>query len=177
MSHAIEVARHKDTVYARVVGLGNFNNAGPFREFVDAMIQSGARTVVIDMAQCAGLDSTFMGTMIGFMTCPLSKGEEAASLHESAVKVMVVNQTPATKRAMESLGLPAILSIKDEPVSVPALQLERLREDWLDENKRVRLIKQAHEHLVALDKSNESKFGPFLKLLLKDQTGRAESGA
>ena len=177
MSHAIEVARHKDTVYARVVGLGNFNNAGPFREFVDAMIQTGVRTVVVDFAQCQGLDSTFMGTLIGFMTCPLRQGEDTQELHESAVQVMVVNQTPATRKAMDSLGLAALLKIKNEPVAAPGIPLQRLREDWLDEKKRVRLIQQAHEHLVKVDKANEEKFGPFLKMLLKETPQGPQTGA
>ena len=168
MGHAIEVARHGDTVYARIVGLGNFNNAGPFKEFVDAMIQNGVRTVLIDMKDCAGLDSTFMGTMASFLSCPLSVEGASQSMAGSAVRVTIVNQTPPTERAMKSLGLPAILDVRNDPVEVPQIKLERLREEWIDANKRVELIKKAHEKLVEIDKTNEAKFGPFLAMLLKD---------
>lgn len=175
--NAIDIARHDDTVYAMISGLGNFNNAGPFREFVDCMIHEGVRNIVLDLAHCTGLDSTFLGTLMGFMTCPLAAGGDAQAAHESAVRVTVVNLTPVTDRAISSLGLKGVFDVRSTPVQVPALKLRRLRDGWEDPKLRVRLIREAHEHLVALDKANAERFGPFIQALLNAQKHNGESGA
>jgi len=175
--NAIDIARHGDTVYAAIVGLGNFNNAGPFREFVDCMIHEGVRHIVLDLMQCTGLDSTFLGTLMGFITCPLQAGGDLQSAGESKVQVTVVNLNPVTDRAISSLGLKGVFDVRDTPVAVPALKLRRLRDGWDDPALRVRLIREAHEHLVALDKANADRFGPFIQMLLKDQASRGDSGA
>jgi anti-sigma B factor antagonist len=177
MANAIDVARHENTVYALVVGLGNFNNAGPFREFADAMIHSGARNIVIDLGQCTGLDSTFLGTLMGFLTTPLHPGGPAQDCANPAVHVTLVNLTPVTDRAITSLGLKCILDVRDRPVEVPPLNLRRLRDGWDNPEQRIMLIKEAHEHLVRHDQGNREKFGPFIQMLLKDLGGGATTTA
>ncbi len=163
MAGYIEIARVGGAVYAKVVGLGNFNNAGPMRDYVEAALNEGIRGVVVDLAQCTGLDSTFMGTLWGFSTfpfCDTSKPEPVA--------VTVVNAVPSTLRAMTSLGLPKVLHVKDAPVDPPAVSLERLREGWQDRRARTKLIHDAHKHLVKGDKENEARFAPFLAALVKE---------
>ncbi len=168
MPHQILVALHKNLVYAKIVGLGNFNNAGIFREFMDNIIRKGVAYVIIDMSSCQGLDSTFMGTMMGLLSCPLQEGGKPQELQSSNVQIKVVNPTQATKKAMHSLGLHTILNIQDDFIDIPDLKLKPLKEGWTDKQARVRLIQEAHEHLVRLDKNNQARFGPFLSMLLED---------
>ena len=171
MSNGIEVARNQDTIYTRIVGLGSFNNAGPFRAYVEAMLQDGARRVIVDMAACTGVDSTFMGTLMGFLTCPLAPEGHTQKLSDAQVRVLVVNQTPPTRRAMESLGIHRILDVREDPVPAPSIPMQRLRDDWADAKARVKLIKEAHEHLIELDPGNYAKFKPFLDMLTRDMEG------
>ncbi|GIK52910.1 MAG: hypothetical protein HPKKFMNG_01509 [Planctomycetes bacterium] len=163
MAGYIEVARVAGAVYAKVVGLGNFNNAGPLRDYVEAALASGIRGVVVDLDTCTGLDSTFMGTLWGFTTYPVENSSDC-----QCVAVTVVNATPTTLRAMSSLGLPKVLHVKDVHVDPPAVTLERLREGWQDRRARTKLIHDAHKHLVKGDKENEARFGPFLAALVKE---------
>lgn len=159
MAGYLEAARTKDAVYVRAVGLGNFNNAGPLREYCEKAFAEGVRNVIIDLADCTGLDSTFMGTLMGFI---------AYEADGSAVAVSVVNATPPTMRAMSSLGLPKILHVRDEPVAVPECKLERLREGWQDKRRRTLLIRDAHVALMRADKDNEARFAPFVEALCKE---------
>lgn len=160
MAGYVEVAKVSGAVYAKVVGLGNFNNAGPLREYMEAALNNGIRGVVIDLAQCTGLDSTFMGTLIGLRDYEVSGDQKPC--------VTVVNATPITLRAMTSLGLPKMLHVKTDPVDPPATQLERLREGWQDRRGRTKLVYEAHKHLVKNDKENEARFAPFLAALVKE---------
>lgn len=156
MAGTIEAARTQDAVFVRVTGLGNFNNAGPMREYCEKAFEEGLRAVIIDLGPCTGLDSTFMGTLMGFLCldCP--------------VAVTIVNATPATMRAMNSLGLPKILHVKPEPVRVPECRLEALREGWQDKRRRTLLIRDAHIALMQHDKENEARFAPFVAALVKE---------
>ncbi|MBZ0137067.1 MAG: STAS domain-containing protein [Planctomycetes bacterium] len=158
MAGHIEAARTKEAVYVRVAGLGNFNNAGPMREYCEKAFNDGIRNVIVDLAQCTGLDSTFMGTLMGF----LGYGD---GRHYS---VTVVNATPSTMRAMSSLGLPKILHVKEDRIDFPDCKLTRLREGWQDKRRRTLLIRDAHVALMRADHENEARFGPFVEALVKE---------
>ena len=158
MAGHIEAARTKEAVYVRVVGLGNFNNAGPMREYCEKSFGDGILNVIVDLAHCTGLDSTFMGTLMGF----LSFGDG------NRFSVTVVNATPTTMRAMSSLGLPKILHVKENPIRFPDCKLVRLREGWQDKRRRTLLIRDAHVALMRTDKDNEARFGPFVEALVKE---------
>jgi anti-anti-sigma regulatory factor len=160
MAGHLEAAKTKEAVYIRVIGLGNFNTAGPMREYAEKAFEEGARCVIVDLAQCTGLDSTFMGTLMGFIGADGGQGDP--------VVVSVVNATPPTMRAMNSLGLPKILHVRDEPVKVPQCKLEQLQEGWQDKKRRTLLIRDAHIALMKADKENEARFGPFVAALVKE---------
>ena len=163
MAGYLEVARTEDAVYVRVTGLGNFNSAGPLREYCELAFNDGRRCVIVDLAQCTGLDSTFMGTLMGFTVWGT-----AAPGADKAVAVTVVNATATTMRAMSSLGLPEILHVKREDIDFPPCKLQRLREGWQDRRARTRLVRDAHLHLIHADKENEARFGPFVAALIKE---------
>ena len=158
MAGHLEAACTKEAVYVRVVGLGNFNNAGPLREYCEKAFAGGLHNVIIDLARCTGLDSTFMGTLMGFIG--FGGGP--------AIAVTVVNATAPTMRAMSSLGLPKILHVKEEPIDFPGCKLVRLREGWQDQRRRTLLIRDAHVALMKADKDNEARFGPFVEALVKE---------
>lgn len=171
MSNQIDVARIDSAVYARVTGLGNFNNAAPLQDYVDAAVQSGVRTIIVDLARCSGLDSTFMGTMMGFLSCPGLPAGDSFSEREASLHVMVVNATPGAMRALQSVGLGALLDVREEHVDIPECRMQRLDDDQLNQARRVRLIKEAHEHLMTIDERNRKTFGPLIDMLTKQAGG------
>ncbi len=61
----IEVARAGDTVIFRVVGLGSVANAGTLWQFAERSLGEGWRRFALDLAECTGLDSTFLGSLVG----------------------------------------------------------------------------------------------------------------
>lgn len=163
MAGYLEAARTNEAAYIHVVGLGNFNNAGPMREYCEKAFNGGVRNVIVDLADCTGLDSTFMGTLMGFMGFETEHRENPAP-----VTVTVVNATSTAERAMTSLGLPKILHVKEEPCHFPKCKLSRLREGWHDKRRRTLLIRDAHLALMKADKENEARFRPFVAALVKE---------
>ena len=52
-------------VWVRVEGKGSFLNSGNLKQFAREVVDRGYREFVIDLHDCAMMDSTFMGTMAG----------------------------------------------------------------------------------------------------------------
>ena len=150
-SGTFKIARSKDAIYVRVTGLGNMNNSVTFKEFADRMRNEGYRSFVVDLGECRGVDSTFMGLLLG--------------LREGLV---VVNATAHCRKQMESIGLHLCVKLADEPMALPAsLELHELPPAECDPNARMRLVMKAHQDLIAIDKKNEERFGAFLRDLAK----------
>src|ERR1700756_5935006 len=59
----IHVGVRGPTVWVKVEGKGSFLNSGNLKEFAREMLDRGYREFVVDLADCAMMDSTFMGTM------------------------------------------------------------------------------------------------------------------
>ncbi len=75
----IAVARGSDLVVIRVVGKGNMVNAPALADFADEQRKAGFSRFVFDMERCQGLDSTFMGVMVGMHA---SVASESGSLQK-----------------------------------------------------------------------------------------------
>jgi len=62
---SIQVGVSGPAVWVKVEGRGNFLNSGNLKEFAREMVDRGYREFIVDLANCAMMDSTFMGTMAG----------------------------------------------------------------------------------------------------------------
>jgi len=64
------------TVWVKVEGKGSFLNSGNLKEFAREMLDRGYREFVVDLADCATMDSTFMGTLatVGLRLMELGQG-------------------------------------------------------------------------------------------------------
>src|SRR5215470_13134450 len=60
---SIQVGVCGPTVWVKVEGKGSFPNSDNLKEFARGMLDHGYREFVVDLADCAMMDSTFMGTL------------------------------------------------------------------------------------------------------------------
>jgi len=60
---SIQVGVCGPIVWVKVEGKGSFLNSDNLKEFARRMLERGYREFVVDLANCAMMDSTFMGTM------------------------------------------------------------------------------------------------------------------
>jgi len=63
MDSSIQVGVCGPRVWVKVEGKGSFLNSDNLKEFAREMLDQGYREFVVDLADCAMMDSTFMGTM------------------------------------------------------------------------------------------------------------------
>src|SRR4026208_962578 len=59
------VAASQESFYVRVVGLATMNNSVSLQEVLADLPRQGFRRFLFSLASCTGLDSTFMGIVLG----------------------------------------------------------------------------------------------------------------
>jgi anti-anti-sigma factor len=159
-------ARAGDTVYIRASGLANMKNAPILDAFLEAGRSTGVRLVCIDISAVSGMDSTFMGTIVG----------HAQAMTDIGGRLVVVRPTEAGHKLLGLLGVTEVVAVVATG-DAPDLPYQDLSADPAQSPvQRMELIQRAHQHLVALGPSNQAKFAPFLKALEAD-LARLRSGA
>jgi len=162
------VARHGQVVYVRAVGLANLKNAPVLDAFLGAECDAKVHTVCIDLSACTGMDSTFMGVLVG----------SSQRVRPHGGKLVVVNPTEGNLKLLRLLGLVDVLPVL-QGCELPVLEFVTLKGGaHLNQRERMQLVQRAHQHLIALNDTNKAKFAAFLsalendlaKLELKDKT-------
>src|SRR5205809_7646710 len=150
------------TVWVRVEGKGSFLNSGNLKEFARRMLDRGYREFVVDLAHCAMMDSTFMGTMasVALRLKELGQGH----LH-------VVRCGNRSRELLSGLGLDHIFDIRANGATAP--ECETLKENMLDranaqKREQAETMLEAHEALCEAAPENVSRFKDVLDYLKQD---------
>ena len=141
-------------VWVRVEGNGSSTNSTALRKFAKEMIHRGAREFVLDLVNCQGMDSTFMGTLAGISFWLRELGEGSLS---------VVNLNERNAESLSNLGLDQLFNVRMSNTGKDGQILPIL----LDENRttRAETMLEAHEALVKSAPENISKFKDVIQFL------------
>jgi len=160
---SILVGVNGPAVWVRVEGKGSFLNSGNLKEFAREMVDRGYREFVIDLGNCAMMDSTFMGTMAGVALRLKEIGR--GHLH-------IVRCGNRSRELLAGLGLDQIFSIHGNGTSAPecatlqSQSKDESREDKKQEQAQTML--EAHEALCAAVPENLFRFKDVLDFLKQD---------
>ena len=159
---SIQVGVNGDAVWVKVEGKGNFLNSGNFKQFAREMVDRGYREFVVDLIDCAMMDSTFMGTMAGVALRLKELGH--GHLH-------VVHCGERSRNLLMGLGLDQIFDIHANGSAAPQCELlQREKANGsAEEKKQVNAdMLQAHEALCKAVPQNFSRFKDVLDYLKQD---------
>lgn len=155
---AFHMARDGAVLYVRAVGLANMKHAPTLNAVIEAQRDAGVATFIVDLSQCTGMDSTFMGLLVG----------TAQSLSDAGGCLTVVNPGAGNRRLLAMLGVDQVLQVVDS-CAVPDLEFASIESRGAaDEAGRAEMVMRAHRHLAALSEANRSKFAPLLAALEAD---------
>ncbi|HKP02029.1 MAG TPA: STAS domain-containing protein [Chthoniobacterales bacterium] len=162
MQSSIQVGVNGDAVWVKVEGKGSFLNSGNLKEFTREMVNRGYREFVVDLEDCAMMDSTFMGTMAGVALRLKELGH--GHLH-------VVHCGERSRNLLTGLGLDQIFDIHANGSAAP--QCELLKRDGAnggaEQKKQVNAdMLDAHEALCEAVPQNLSRFKDVLEYLKQD---------
>jgi anti-sigma B factor antagonist len=160
---SIQVGVSGPIVWVKVEGKGSFLNSGNLKEFAREMLDRGYREFVIDLADCAMMDSTFMGTMasVALRLKELGRGH----LH-------VVHCRNRSRDLLSGLGLDQIFDIHTNGATAPECEALKRGSDRLSPDGRkqeqAQTMLEAHEALCELAPENLFRFKDVLDYLKQD---------
>jgi len=150
----------------RVEGRGSFKVSSPLKQFIHQVIEKkSANRIVIDMSDCTGMDSTFMGVIAG-LACLIKSKQE--------FRFKLINLSEKNKKLLVTLGVDrvvdyALASEKDSELNTCDLcGGEPLTADFSNKLDAAKTTLEAHETLVDINPDNYSKFKSVLEFLEND---------
>ena len=153
--------------WVRIDGPANQENAGQIRDFLRGRFEKGWSRFVIDLQNCIGIDSTFIG-MLYRLAADVTEKSESGS-------VDVIHPGDRNERSIRKLGLDAMIRIDrdgaswseekhlvEENLKHPLCSQKQTREE------RAELVLDAHEALIEANEENRSRFCDVVEFLKKD---------
>lgn len=163
MESSILVGVSGPAVWIKVEGKGSFVNSGNFKEFAKQMVDRGYREFVVDLADCAMMDSTFMGTMAGLALRLKELGR--GHLH-------VVHCGNRSRELLSGLGLDHVFDIHTNGSAAPECETlpRQATAETVPEQKqeRAQTMLEAHEALCQIAPENVFRFKDVLDYLKQD---------
>ena len=167
VTNQILAATADNCTLVAVSGAATFKLAPAFKQAVQAARLAGSALVVVDLADCRSLDSTFMGAIAG-LTFALRKDD--VRLAE------LTNRPPDAAALLRGLGLARVLKTYAANELPPGLgDLSHLVENLrpvesapADNRELAALMYDAHETLTRVDPQNLQRFKDVLAFLRED---------
>lgn len=151
-----EAARSNGALYVRIHGLGSMINAPTLEAFAEKAIDDGVSQLVLDLKRCTGVDSTFMGLILGLSN--RLRDQDGVS------GIVLVNVDEHALKQLKSVGVDAFVMVKAGKTRLPpALRMTELTVADTTDRERLKLMVRAHKELITADARNEAKFGAFLE--------------
>lgn len=159
-----------EALWLSVTGAGSKENSADVVKFVEPEIAMGKRSVVVDLSACTGLDSTFMGMLIGISK--RLKQCVQGCLH-------IINASGRNAQLLRGLGVQHFCSLSEDAgpfrgehpeggVAAPQVSLENCREvehQALTKGEQTAHCLKAHQDLCEISRDNRQKFQDVVELM------------
>lgn len=159
-------ARGEHYTAMRVIGRATFKICDNLRQFGMEAVQNKAESLVLELSECIGVDSTVLGVlaMIGLEGRP-------------DTTVTLVNATPPVRKQVESVGLSKLVRFAagdtnehDFPAVCRIASGDKLVDTDVSDT-----ILEAHETLMNLDERNIPVFRDVVTLLKEEKQAKSEN--
>lgn len=154
--------------WIRCEGKGSFVNSPDVKSFGDERIAAGEKCLVVDLAACQGMDSTFMGTLAGLAARISAK---------SGGVLQVADAGERNRQSLEDLGLdfmmeinPASADWRGQAEDVRASLKPVGKQGMLPTLDRARHVLEAHKTLSDLNETNAREFETVVQTLEQQVT-------
>lgn len=149
-------------------------NSPAVKAFGDQRIAQGDKLLVVDLAGCTGMDSTFMGTLAGLAT-RLTALDGGGTLH-------IAEPGDRNCRSLEDLGLDFLMEI-NPPAALWRGRVEAIRASLqpppaagsLGQVQRARHVLEAHQTLSGVNDKNAREFEGVVTMLGEDLASKQKA--
>jgi hypothetical protein len=145
-----------------VIGLATVRYAPVVWDFAVRNMEAGFTRFAFDLAACRGLDSTFLGVLVGI-------AQEARDRASRGGWVCAFNVSPANRELFEIVGADRYVRFRPD-IALEPVETHSLAGEEVSPAKRLEIVRRAHENLIDIDERNEARFGDFLRCLAAELT-------
>ena len=156
---------NEEACCVRVLGRGSFKVSSNLKAFLERAIdQEGIRSVQVDLRECVGMDSTFMGVLAGL----------SGRLGRKQVEFLLVNLDKKNLQLLQTLGIDKVLkyqTLEETEASCvcgikgSAVDLSEPEEGKLE---TAETMLKAHQTLADLNEENIDRFKNVISFLEQD---------
>ena len=153
--------------WVRIEGCANHENAACIKDFLRGRFDKGWRKFVIDLKECRGIDSTFIGMLYRLAVLVAEDSEEGA--------VEVINAGERNSKSIKKLGLDSFIQIDQDGSrwgDEQRLVAENLQQPYhcppIGKLEKTQLMLDAHEALITANEENRSRFCDVVDFLKQD---------
>ncbi len=149
-SDGIWVYRQPDKLWLKIIGRGNFQNAHFLKEILADLIEHQDRIAEadVDITECSGIDSTFLGGLANF----------ALQMKKQGATTTISGATGRYRELLENTGLSLLTTIKSEKQKPPSAEMTKLEFEIADKETAASTMLEAHETLAKLSEQNQARF-------------------
>lgn len=161
------VAIHDGVAYVRLRNRGSFKVSKAMKQFGVSAVDGHIQKIVVDLSDCVGMDSTFMGVLAG-LAFRLKK-------HNNG-RLYMVNLSSRTRGLLATLGLDQLVETCMAGATPPEFadviaqghQMKSLAADDSSRRETAEMMLEAHENLVEVSPENLPRFKDVLTFLRED---------
>ena len=164
------VGRIDGTLWVRVESRGSFKNSPELKAVAESAMRRGLKQIVVDLAECPIMDSTFMGT--------LNSIQNALEKLPGGGNLIVVNANDRNLDLLQSLGLDYVFHVDKDGSEFPELRrqvdeeiLARAQIQPLDKAEHAAHVLEAHEALAGANQANRDRFRDVVSFLRSEIRG------
>lgn len=148
----------------RVKGRGSFKTSPPMKQFITQSIETfKADEFLLDLRDCTGMDSTFMGIIAG-VSCSIKKNK--------CISFKIINLSEKNKKLLTTLGVDRVVEFSELPNEASEASLQQntitLNPSHISKQNYAETTLNAHQTLVDINPENHEKFKSVLELLQED---------
>ena len=154
----------KEFACIRIIGRATFTTSIDLRTVVEELRRRGYSWFVLELSDCALMDSTFLGVLAGY-------GLKMSGPHPSpdAPFIELLNSNPRVTELLESLGVLHLFKLAQGPLNVPADAQARTHVPTASTREEItRASLEAHQCLMEINPSNVAKFKDVAQFLAED---------
>lgn len=163
----LKVAIHDGVAFVRLHNRGSFKVSKAMKQFGVSAIEQNIDKVVVDLTDCVGMDSTFMGVMAG-LAFRLKK--------KNGGRLYMVNLSSRTRGLLSTLGLDQLVETYMAGTTPPEFEVvlatgRNMASYATGESTRretAEMMLEAHEDLVEASPENLPRFKDVITFLRED---------
>jgi anti-sigma B factor antagonist len=147
----------------KIIGRANFSSSIDFKTLVNELWEKEYRYFVLDLSDCALMDSTFLGVLAGF-------GLKMANQKDPCAQgIELLNPNARISELLENLGVLHLFKVTEGPLTLPDLeQAQTLTPTNPTKEEVTRACLEAHQTLMSINAENASRFKDVTAFLAED---------